>query len=260
MDMKLPAYFNLQNEVAIVTGGATGIGRGIAEGLADVGADIVIAARRLERCEQACRSIAARAGVKTWPVRCDISDPADIDELVNSVMAKFGKIDILVNNSGVGGSEKPILKMDENDWDFVIDVNLRGVFLLSKAVAAKMVEGAQGGRIINVASIGGLIGWPNMSAYCASKGGCLQATKVMALEWARYNIRVNAILPGYFETPMNTDFFASDAGQEVIKSSIPQRRIAQIDEIRGLAILLASEASSFMTGSALVIDGGQTAF
>lgn len=258
--MQLPAYFNLQGKVAVITGGATGIGRGIAEGLADVGADIVIAARRLERCEQACQSIAARTGVKTFPVRCDIADPVDINELVNKVMAQFGRIDILVNNSGVGGSEKPILKMDEKDWDFVIDINLKGMFLLSKAVAAKMVEGGHGGKIINVASIGGLIGWPNMSAYCASKGGCLQTTKVMALEWARYNIRVNAILPGYFETPMNTDFFSSDAGQKVIKSSIPLRRIAQIDEIRGLAILLASEASSFITGSALVIDGGQTAF
>ncbi len=134
------------------------------------------------------------------------------------------------------------------------------MFLLSKAVAAKMVAHGHGGKIINVASNGGLIGWPNMSAYCASKGGCLQVTKVMALEWARYHIQVNAILPGYFETPMNTDFFASDAGRQVIKSSIPARRIAQIDEIRGLAILLASEASGFMTGSGLVIDGGQTAF
>jgi NAD(P)-dependent dehydrogenase (short-subunit alcohol dehydrogenase family) len=150
--------------------------------------------------------------------------------------------------------------MDEKDWDLVIDINLKGMFLLSKAVAAKMVARGHGGKIINVASIGGLIGWPNMSAYCASKGGCLQVTKVMALEWARYNIQSNAILPGYFETPMNTDFFASDAGRQVIKSSIPARRIAQIDEIRGLAILLASEASGFMTGSALVIDGGQTAF
>ena len=258
--MQLPDYFNLQGKAAIITGGATGIGRGIAEGLADAGADIVIAARRLDLCRQACQSIAARSGVKTLPVRCDITDPVGIDDLVNTVTAQFGQIDILVNNSGVGGSEKPILKMDEKDWDAVIDINLKGMFMLSKAVAARMVAGARGGKIINVASIGGLIGWPNMSAYCASKGGCLQVTKVMALEWARYNIQVNAILPGYFETPMNTDFFSSDVGQKVIQSSIPVRRIAQIDEIRGVAILLASEASGFMTGSAVVVDGGQTAF
>ncbi len=258
--MQLPSYFNLQGKVAIITGAATGIGRGIAEGLADAGADIVIAARRLEKCEQACRSIADRTGVRTLAVRCDVADGVQIEALVADVMEKFGRIDILVNNSGVGGSEKPILKMTEEDWDFVIDVNLKGVFALSKAVAAQMVKGAAGGKIINVASIGGLIGWPNMSADCASKGGCLQLTKVMALEWARYNIQVNAILPGYFETPMNAQFFSSDAGQSVIKTSIPVRRIGRIDEIRGIAILLASPASSFMTGSALVVDGGQTAF
>src|SRR5210317_2117857 len=123
--MELPAYFNLQGKVAIITGGATGIGRGIAEGLADAGADIVIAARRLKKCEQACQSIAARTGAKTLPVRCDISNSAQIDELVDSVMAQFGQIDILVNNSGVGGSEKPILKMDEKDWNQVIDINLK---------------------------------------------------------------------------------------------------------------------------------------
>ena len=257
--MELPAYFNLQGRVAIITGGATGIGRGIAEGLADVGAGIVIAARRLEKCEQACQSIAARTGVATLAVHCDISDSDQINALVDRVMAQFGQIDILVNNSGVGGSEKPILKMDEKDWDYVIDTNLKAIFVLSKAVAAKMIQGTHGGKIINVASIGGQIGWPNMSAYCASKGGCLQLTKVMALEWARHKIQVNAILPGYFETPMNTDFFASDVGQNVIKANIPLRRLGQIDEIRGIAILLASRASSFMTGSALVIDGGQTA-
>jgi NAD(P)-dependent dehydrogenase (short-subunit alcohol dehydrogenase family) len=258
--MELPAYFNLQKKVAIISGGATGIGRGIAEGMADAGADIIIAARRLEKCEQACQSITDRTGVKTLPVRCDISDPVQIDALVNSVVGQFGQIDILVNNSGVGGNEKPILKMTEKDWDFVIDINLKGMFTLSKAVAAQMVESERGGKIINVASIGGLIGWPNMSAYCASKGGCLQLTKVMALEWARYNIQVNAILPGYFETPMNEGFFSTDAGQNVIKTSIPVRRIGQINEIRGIAILLASQASSFMTGSALVVDGGQTVF
>jgi NAD(P)-dependent dehydrogenase (short-subunit alcohol dehydrogenase family) len=258
--MELPAYFNLQSKVAIITGGATGIGRGIAEGLADAGADIVLAARRLEKCVKACQSITSRTGVKTLPVRCDISDPVQIDTLVNRVVAQFGQFDILVNNSGVGGNEKPILKMTEKDWDFVIDINLKGMFALSRAVAAQMVACERGGKIINVASIGGLIGWPNMSAYCASKGGCLQLTKVMALEWARYNIQVNSILPGYFETPMNKEFFSSDAGQSVIKTSIPVRRIGQIDEIRGIAILLASQASSFMTGSALVIDGGQTVF
>ncbi|MBW2047196.1 MAG: glucose 1-dehydrogenase [Deltaproteobacteria bacterium] len=255
--MNLP-YFDLTGKVAIVTGGATGIGRGIAEGLADAGATIVIAARRFEKCDRACKEIAERTGVATLPGQCDITDRRQVATLVDDIVGEFGHIDILVNNSGTGGSEKPILKMTDDDWNRVIDTNLKGAFLLSRAVVGKMVERGEGGKIINVASIGALIGWPNMSAYCASKGGCLQLTRAMALEWVRYDIHVNAILPGYFETPMNRDFFATEAGERVIKSSIPMKRIAQIEEMKGVAILLASQASSFMTGSAVVVDGGHT--
>jgi NAD(P)-dependent dehydrogenase (short-subunit alcohol dehydrogenase family) len=256
--MDLPPYFDLRGKVAIVTGGATGIGKGIADGLADAGSSIVIGARRLEQCEQACEEIRRRAGVDTLPVRCDVNDQNQIDRLIQEVMGVFGHIDVLVNNSGVGGSEKPILEMEERDWDSVVNVNLKGVFNLSKAAAQKMIDRAEGGKIINVASIGALIGWPNMSAYCASKGGCVQLTKVMALEWARYNIQVNAILPGYFETPMNRDFFSSEAGKKVIKTCNPMRRLGQIEEMRGVAVLLASQASSFMTGCAVTVDGGHT--
>lgn len=255
--MNLP-YFDLTGKVAIVTGGATGIGRGIAEGLADAGAAIVLAARRFDKCEAACKEIGDRTGVTTFPCQCDITDRAKVRALVDRVVDELDHIDILANNSGTGGSEKPILKMNDEDWNRVIDTNLKGAFLLSQGVVEKMVARGQGGKIINVASIGALIGWPNMSAYCASKGGCLQLTKSMALEWVRYDIQVNAILPGYFKTPMNEDFFATDAGQRAIRASIPMKRIAQIEEIKGVAILLASEASSFMTGSAVVVDGGHT--
>lgn len=255
--MKLP-YFDMTGKVAIVTGGATGIGRGIAEGLADAAADIVIASRRLEKCEEACEEISKRTGVKTLPHRCDITNKHEIHALVDDVVKEFGHIDILVNNSGIGGSEKPILEMVEEDWDNAMDTNLKGVFTLSQAVVRKMCERGKGGKVINVASIGALVAFPNMSAYCASKGGCMQLTKVMALEWARYNIQVNAILPGYFDTPLNKDFFSTDIGQKIIKQHIPMRRLAQIEEVKGAAILLASEASSFMTGSAIVIDGGHS--
>ena len=255
--MNLP-YFDLTGKVAIITGGATGIGRGIAEGLADAGADIILAARRLENCQMACKEIAERTGTRTFPCRCDITDRQQVSGLVDDVVAELGHIDILVNNSGTGGSEKPILKMSDEDWNQVIDTNLKGAFLFSQAVVGKMAERGQGGKIINVASIGALIGWPNMSAYCASKGGCLQLTKSMALEWVRYDIQVNAILPGYFKTPMNEEFFASEAGTRAIRSNIPMKRIARIEEIKGVAILLASQGSSFMTGSSVVVDGGHT--
>jgi NAD(P)-dependent dehydrogenase (short-subunit alcohol dehydrogenase family) len=251
-------YFDLTGKVAVISGGATGIGKGIADGLAEAGSRIVLAARRLEKCQEACKEIHDATGVETLAHRCDITKVNEIDDLVEDVIDVFGQIDILVNNSGIGGSEKPILKMSDEDWDRVLDTNLKGVFLLSRAVVSKMVDQGKGGKIINVASIGGTIGWPNMAAYCASKGGCIQLTKVMALEWVRHNIQVNAILPGYFETPMNTAFFASEAGQRVIKTNIPMRRLAQIDEIKGVAILLASQASSFMTASSVVVDGGHT--
>jgi 2-deoxy-D-gluconate 3-dehydrogenase len=254
---KLP-YFDLTGKVAVLTGAATGIGRGIAEGLADAGAALVIAARRLEKCQEACAEISQRTGAETLAARCDITDTSQIHALIAEIRERFGHIDILVNNSGVGGSEKPILKMTDDDWDHVIATNLKAVFSLSKAVVATMVERGAGGKIINVASIGSLIGWPNMSAYCASKGGCLQLTKVMALEWARYDIQVNAILPGYFRTPMNAEFFSSEAGKRAISSSIPMKRIGNIEEMKGVAVLLASQASNFMTGSAIVVDGGQT--
>jgi len=255
--MNLP-YFDLTGKIAIVTGGATGIGRGIAEGLADAGAGIVLAARRLDKCEIACQEIAQRTGVATLPCQCDITDRHQVAGMVHHVAKEMGHIDILVNNSGTGGSEKPILKMTDEDWNQVIDTNLKGAFLLCQAVVKNMVEMGRGGKIINVASIGALIGWPNMSAYCASKGGCLQLTKSMALEWVRYDIQVNAILPGYFKTPMNEEFFAREAGIRAIQSSIPMKRIAEIEEIKGVAILLASAGSSFMTGSAVVVDGGHT--
>lgn len=253
--MNLP-YFDITGKVAIVTGGATGIGRGIAEGLADAGADIVIAARRVEKCKEACEQIRDRTGVKTLAHGCDVTRNQDIRTLVDDVIQEFGHVDVLVNSSGSGGSEKPILEMSEEDWDVTMDTNLKGIFGLSKAVAQKMVERGKGGKVINVASMGAIIAWPNMSAYSASKGGCVQLTKVMALEWARYNIQANAILPGYFDTPMSKGLFSSDVGKKMIKERIPMRRLAHIDEIKGLAVLLASEASSFMTGSAIVIDGG----
>lgn len=251
-------YFDLTGRIALITGGATGIGRGIAEGLADAGAGIVLAARRLDLCETAAREIRERTGARTMACPCDITRTEEIEALVRRVGERMGPVDILVNNSGVGGSEKPILQMEDKDWQEVLATNLTGVFSLSRAVVRTMVERGSGGKIINVASIGALVVWPKMSAYCASKGGCLQLTKVMALEWARYNIQVNAILPGYFETPMNRTFFSGDAGRRVIATSIPVKRIARIEEIRGVAVLLASEASSFMTGSAVVVDGGQT--
>jgi len=250
-------YFDLRGKVAVITGGAAGIGRGIAQGLAEAGADIVIGSRRLEPCAAACAEIATQTGVKTLPLAFDLRDRDSVTRFVSHINRIMGHIDVLVNNAAVI-EEKLILEMEESDWDLMLDTNLKGVFLLSREVVKSMVARDQGGKIINVASIAGLIAWPKMSAYCASKGGCIQLTRVMALEWARYNIQANAILPGYFLTPMSTEFVHSDTGEQVIKSDVPMRRVADINEVKGLAVLLASTASSYITGASFTIDGGQS--
>jgi NAD(P)-dependent dehydrogenase (short-subunit alcohol dehydrogenase family) len=250
------AMFDLTGKVAIVTGGYHGIGRGIAEGLAEAGAAIVICARSHQRCVEACSEI-GKLGVKTLPLRCDITKAEEISDLVRKTVEGMGRIDILVNNAGVGGSEKSILKMSEEDWDYAVDIDLKGAFLCARAVVPEMIRQG-GGKIVNVASIAAMIGMPNMSAYCASKGGMVQLTKVMALEFIRHNIQVNALCPGYFLTPMNQKFFESEVGQKVIQRNIPMNRAGRVEELKGTAVYLASAATNFMTGSCIVIDGGQT--
>ena len=252
--MKLP-MFDLTGKVAIITGGYQGIGRGIAEGLAEAGSDIVICARNLDRCAEACSEI-KKLGVKTLPIRCDITKTEEVKKLVSETVNEMGKIDILVNNAGVGGSEKPIIEMTDEDWDHAVSVDLKGPFLCTREAAKEMIKQG-GGKIINVSSIAAFIAMANMSAYCASKGGILQLTKVMALEFIRYNIQVNALCPGYFLTPMNRKFFESEAGQKIIKKNIPMGRLGNPEELKGTAIYLASSATDFMTGSAILIDGGQ---
>lgn len=250
-------YFDLSGKVAVVTGGATGIGKGIAEGLAEAGANIVIGSRRLEKCKEACQEIGQKTGAQTLPLACDVTDSEAIKSFVVNIVSAMGQIDILVNNSGVE-PVKSILEMDEADWDITLNTNLKGIFTLSKEVVKKMIDRGAGGKIINVASIAGIVAGPSMSAYCASKGGCIQLTKVMALEWVKYNIQVNSICPGYFETPMVSEFVASEMGKKFIKNELPMRRVGQVNEIKGVAILLASQASSYITGASYIVDGGIT--
>ena len=251
-------YFNLKDKVAIVAGGATGIGLAISEGLAEAGAKVVICSRRTEVCEEAAKGVADKTGGEAAGMRCDITLTAETDALAKQVIDKYGQIDILFNSAGIGGSEKPIMKMEENDWDSVLNINLKGAYVLSKSVVPYMIERGKGGKIINVASIGGMVGIANMSAYTASKGGMIQLSKSMALEWTRHNINVNSLLPGYFETPMNTKFFSSDAGKAMISRMVPMKRLGQPEEIKGTAIFLSSDASNFITGASLTIDGGYT--
>ena len=249
------SIFDLTGKVAIVTGGYHGIGKGIAEGLAEAGADIVICARNYDRCVEACTEI-EKMGVKALPIRCDIRKSEEVENLVTQIVREMGKMNILVNNAGVGGSEKPILDMSDEDWDDVINIDLRGAFICSRAAVKEMIKQG-GGKIINVASIMAFITTANMSAYCAGKGGMIQLTKVMALEFTKYNIQVNALCPGYFLTPMNRKLFESETGKRIIQKNIPMGRIGKCEELKGTAIYLASSATDFMTGSCVIVDGGQ---
>ena len=255
--MGIEKMFDLSGKVAIVTGGHSGIGKGIAEGLAEAGADVVISARRFELCREVCSEIEGKLGVKCLPVRCDVTNTGEVNNLIEATIKEFGKVDILVNSAGVGGSEKPVVEMSDEDWDATLDINLRGAFLCSRAVAREMIKQNEG-KIINIISQYGLIAARNMSAYCASKGGLLQLTKVMALELVRYNIQVNAICPGYFLTPLNYEFFSTEPGKKLVERNIPMRRLGNVDELKGIALYLASPASSFTIGASIVVDGGQT--
>ena len=248
-----PSIFDLSGKVAVVTGGYQGIGYGIAEGLAQAGADIVVGARNLDRCREACSEL-GRLGVKALPVKCDVSKTADADNLIQVTVKEFGKIDILVNNAGITGGAKPAVEMSDEEFDKTIAVDLRGVFLCSRAAAREMIKQNRG-KIINIASIlSHDMVWSNSADYCAAKGGVLQLTKAMALELARYNIQVNVINPGYFVTP-HSEAYWSGLGEQRVKA-IPLRRLGQGNDIKGAAVFLASSASDYLIGSAIDVDGG----
>jgi NAD(P)-dependent dehydrogenase (short-subunit alcohol dehydrogenase family) len=248
--------FSLKGKTALISGGYKGIGRLFANTYAEAGANVVLAARNLEGCIRAAEEISAAFGVQAMGKAMDVSNSGTVNQVVKEAIEAFGRIDILVNNAGVTGSEQPILKMSDDDMDEVMNIDFRGVFVLSRAVAPYMAQ-QKSGKIINVSSILGKIAARNMAAYCASMAAVIQLTKVMALEWIRYNIQVNALCPGYFLTDFNRGFFSSDPGKSMITKMIPINRVGNLDELRSAVLFLAT-CPSFMTGAELYIDGGHT--
>lgn len=246
--------FNLEGKVAVVTGAGKGIGKSLAIGLSEFGCDLVLAARTLSDLEKVAGEIEKR-GRKALPVPTDVASEEQVNAMVARAVEKYGKIDILVNNSGVSG-DKPVLKMDLDYWEWVMSVNLRGPFLCAKAVGAQMAKQNRG-KVVNVSSITYQLAIPNMTSYSASKAGLVQFTKVLALEWVKYNIQVNAVCPGYIRTPMNEEFFSSEAGKKVIEKTLPMKRLGEPEEMIGSVVYFASPASDFTTGAVLVVDGGQ---
>ena len=244
---------DLTDKTAFITGASSGLGRHFAGVLARAGARVVLAARRLEALREVAEEIASKGG-KALAVALDVRDSRSVEEAIAIADSEFGRIDILVNNSGVVTTAE-FLEHSEEDWDRVVDTNLKGAFLVAQAVARQMQAAAGGGTLINVASIVGLRQAGHVAAYAASKAGLVQLTKVMALELARFGIRVNALAPGYMETELNREFMRSGAGVALLKR-VPQRRFGEPSDLDGALLLLASEASRYMTGCVIVVDGG----
>lgn len=244
----------LGGKVVLVTGASAGLGRHFATRLAAEGANVVLAARRADRLADAVAEIEA-AGGRAHAVALDVTDAASIDAAFDAAEAAFGTITVLINNAGIA-SAKSAIKLDEADWDAIMDTNLKGVWAVATQAARRMKAARTGGAIVNIASILGYGVAPGVLPYAVSKAGVIQMTKAMALEWAKFGIRVNAIAPGYIETDINRGFLASAEGQEMLKR-IPMHRTGTPDDLDGPLLLLAGDGSRFMTGSVVVADGGQ---
>jgi NAD(P)-dependent dehydrogenase (short-subunit alcohol dehydrogenase family) len=251
--MSPSSIFDLRGKVALVTGASSGLGENFARKLALSGATVVVAARRMDRLQSLAAEI-ARDGGKAHAVSLDVTDRASVQAALAETVRTAGAPDIVVNNAGVGES-KPSIDLSEEDWRRVLDTNLDGVWRVAQESAKAMVAAGKGGSIINIASVLGLRVAPQLLAYATAKAGVVQMTQALALEWARHKIRVNAIAPGYIETDMNREVLRSEAGQALVKR-IPQRRIGAPSDLDGALLLLASDASSYMTGSIVVVDGG----
>ena len=246
------AIFGLNGQHALVTGASSGLGRHFAGTLAAAGARVTVAARRQEALADTVQAIRASGG-EAHAVRMDVTDAASVEQALAAAEAQFGPLGILVNNAGITGT-RPALDVAESEWSSVIDTNLKGSWLVAQH-AARSMRRHGGGSIVNIASILGLRVAGGVAPYAISKAGLVQMTKALALEWARHKIRVNALAPGYIETDLNEAFFASEAGQALVRR-IPQRRLGEARELDGALLLLASGAGSYMTGSVVAVDGG----
>jgi NAD(P)-dependent dehydrogenase (short-subunit alcohol dehydrogenase family) len=247
--------FDLKGKVALITGASKGLGKALSRGLARAGADLALTARNLEglkETEAEVKALGARAAVFAM----DVLNSSSIQKAVDSVIRHFGRIDLLVNNAGVNVRKK-VLDLTEEEWDLVLNTNLKGYWLVARAVVPDMIRRGNG-KVINMASILGAVGLENQLPYASSKGGVIQMTKVMALEWARHSINVNAIAPTYFETPLVAALRNDPERFKFINERTPMGRWGQPEELEGTVIFLASRASDFITGQTIFVDGGWT--
>jgi len=256
-DKTIFELFKLNGRHALVTGGAKGLGRVMAEALAEAGADVAIASRTLSDCQKAAEEIAAETGRRTAAFQADMTVAADIERLKVEIESGFGSIDILVNNAGIN-IRGAIQDLTESEWQAVMDANVKGPFLCTKAFGDGMVERGWG-RVINLGSIMSVISLPGRSPYASSKAAIIGLTKTLALEWAAKGVTVNAICPGPFATEMNRQLLNDPAKYQDFVSRIPMGRWGELHEIAVAVVFLASDAAAYVTGSALFVDGGWTA-
>lgn len=249
--------YNFKGKIVVVTGSSRGLGKEIALVFSRAGANVVLASRNLEQLNRVADEIRAEGG-SALPLVVDVTDRDSVEDLVDRACEEFGRIDILINNAGVI-YRAPAAELSEEQWDETVNINLKGTFLCSQAAGKKMIEN-RSGKIINIASDKAFVGFPGRAAYCASKGGIVMLTRALAVEWAPYNVQVNAVAPTYVETEMTRDVLSDpEKYQEIIKT-IPMNRVSKPDELFGAIMLLASNASSFITGHTLMVDGGLTAW
>ena len=245
--------FSLANQIAIVTGASSGLGAHFAHVLAEAGAKVALLARRKRLAEEVAAEIESHGG-RALAIAADVTDADSLHQALDDIERQLGIPDILVNNAGAHAGDMA-LDLKPEDWDRVLETNLKGAWLLTQQLAQHWVEKQHHGTVINIASILGIGVSQGVMPYAVSKAGLIQMTKTLALEWARYGIRVNALAPGYFPTDLNKDFLATPAGQAVAKR-IPLRRFGQFEDLDGPLLLLASPASAYMTGSVIAVDGG----
>lgn len=245
--------FALAGKTALVIGASRGLGQGMAKALAEAGADLALVARSISSLEAFAEEV-KRLNRRCLALPKDISNPSEIQEVVKRVIDDFGKIDILINSQGTQ-VRKPAFEMTEQDWDGLMSVNLKSVFFTCQAVGKEMAKQGKG-KIINVASLTSVIGLPNISIYGASKGGVAQLTKALAVEWAPYHINVNAVLPGYYLTAMTEALFKNEERRKWILGRIPLGRTGVPEDLAGTVVFLSSEASDYITGQIIPVDGG----